>query len=122
MIARAALVVRMLAAINPGERPLRQVEQHLGVAVEKPAGVALLEPVDLPARERTLAQQHPQRRIRRPVLGIGLRLAKLLARDQAEHDHLIDHHFGVDVGHGDSILALAGMEMRKESVLVDSRA
>ena len=44
----------MLAAVNPGERPLREVEEHLGVAVEKPAGVTLLEPVDLPARERTL--------------------------------------------------------------------
>ena len=44
----------VLAAIDPGEGPLRQVEEHLGIAEEKPAGVALLEPVDLPARERTL--------------------------------------------------------------------
>ena len=45
----------MLAAIDAGERPLGEVEKHLGVAEEKPAGVALLEPVDLPARDRALA-------------------------------------------------------------------
>ena len=101
---QGALVVRMLAAIDPGERPLRQVEEHLGVAEEEPAGVALLEPVDLPAREPPLAQQHPQHRVGRSVLGIGRRLAELLARDQAEHRDLIDQHFSVDFGHGGETL------------------
>ena len=45
----------VLAAIDAGESPLRQVEKHLGVAIEKPAGVSLLEPIDLPARQAPLA-------------------------------------------------------------------
>ncbi len=98
------MVVDVLAAVHPRERPLGQVKEHLGIAEEEPAGVSLLEPVDLPARERPFAQQHPQHRVGRPVLGIDRRLAKLLGRDQTQHPHLIEHHFGVDFGHGESIL------------------
>jgi hypothetical protein len=102
----------VLAAVDSGESSLRQVEEYLGVAEEKSARVTLLEPLDLPARDRSFTQQQSQHRVRLGVLGIRRGLSHLLGRDQPEHPHLIEHHLGVDFGHGQSILALAGRETR----------
>ena len=50
----------VLGAIDARKRPLGQMEKDLGIAEEETAGIAFLEAIDLPARDRTLAQQHPQ--------------------------------------------------------------
>ena len=89
----------VLAAINACEGPFGEVEEDLGVAEEETAGVAFLEAIDLPARERPFAQQHPEHGIGRTVLGVGRRFVQLLARDQTEHRHLVNHQFGVEFGH-----------------------
>ena len=54
------MVVDVLAAIDACEGAFRQVEEDLGIAEEETAGVTFFEPIDLPARDRPLAQQHPE--------------------------------------------------------------
>jgi hypothetical protein len=49
---------RVLAAIDPREGAFCQVEEDLGIAEKETARVALFEPIDLPARKRTLSEQH----------------------------------------------------------------
>ena len=66
----------VLAPVDPREGPLGEVEEHLGVAVEETRRVPLLEPLDLPAREPALAEQHPEYGVGRGILGIGRRLAE----------------------------------------------
>ena len=82
----------VLAAIDAREGSFRQVEEDLGIAEEETAGVTLLEPIDLPARERPFSQQHSKHRVGRAVVGVGPRVLELLARDQTEHRHLVNHH------------------------------
>ncbi len=105
----------VLAAIDAGEGPLREVEEHLGVAIEKPAWVSLLEPIDLPARQDApfvRASAAPCRAMR-PRPRPSPREAARARPSRASH--LIDHHFGIKIGHGKSILALASNENAKRN-------
>ena len=65
------------AAVDAGEGPLGEVEEDLAAAEEEAGGVALLEPLDLPARQQPLAEERPGERRERAVLGVGDRLAGL---------------------------------------------
>ncbi len=89
----------VFTAIDASERPFGQVKKDLSVAEEEPAGVALLEAIDLPARERALSQQHPDDRVGSATVGGGPGFLELFARDQADHCHLVKHHFSVEFGH-----------------------
>ena len=94
----------MLSAVDPGEGPLRQVKEGPVVAEEEARGIALLEPLELPARQPALAHQDPDQGLPRTVLGLGPSLAVLVARDQPDQRQLIDERLDIDFGHGELIL------------------
>ena len=104
LIATGEPVLVVLPAVDPGERPLGQVKERPVVAEEEARGVALLEPLELPARQPPLAHQDADQGLARAVLGLGPGLAILVARDQPDQRQLIDQHLDVDFGHGEAIL------------------
>ena len=100
LIATGEPVSLLPPAVDPGEGPLGQVEQRPVVAVEEARGIALLEPLELPARQPPLAHQDAEQGLARAVVGLGPGLAILVARDQPDQRQLIDQRFDVDFGHG----------------------